>query len=254
MFTQVRKAIQPKLAFKDSFSKSSLPKEYGKTLLAATPMSSVPIGPLSAGMAKLLQVLPPVAAQVVFLAPMQTMREFKRNGTTGGVSPLPYTAMALNGYLWTIYGGLNNDPTIMLANVSGFILGTYYMSTYATYRPKDVSMTPHYAVGATVMSAAALAAVALPVETAIPLIGFTACAVVVVMFSGPLASIQTVLKEKSTASIPFSFTLATVVNCVSWAAYGYLVINDPFVWGPNTVGLAAGLVQLGLFAKFGFKK
>jgi len=103
-------------------------------------------------------------------------------------------------------------------------------------------------------SVATAASLYLPAETAAPIVGLEACAVVMVMFSGPLTTIKTVLKEKSTASLPFAFTMATIVNCVAWTGYGALVINDPLVYIPNSVGLMAGLVQLGLFARFGFHK
>ena len=31
-----------------------------------------------------------------------------------------------------------------------------------------------------------------------------------------------------------------------------LVIDDPFVWFPNVLGLGSGIAQLALFAKYGF--
>ena len=42
---------------------------------------------------------------------------------------------------------------------------------------------------------------------------------------------------------------ATLFNAASWSGYGYLVANDPMIWGPNSLGLVAALVQMGLFAK-----
>ena len=97
------------------------------------------------------------------------------------------------------------------------------------------------------------------------------------MFSGPLAVIkvrgktskifvcisnvkrnfvrsQEVIETKSTKSLPFPMAVATVVNCSLWASFGGLVIHDPFIWAPNILGLASGLTQLGLFAKYGFAK
>jgi hypothetical protein len=38
------------------------------------------------------------------------------------------------------------DPTIALPNVSALLLGSYYVSTFAKYKPDDFSMTPYYAV------------------------------------------------------------------------------------------------------------
>eukprot|EP01052_Picozoa_sp_SAG31_P026681 SAG31_NODE_2436_length_5700_cov_13.780396_3_plen_196_part_00 len=38
------------------------------------------------------------------------------------------------------------------------------------------------------------------------------------------------LLQQDTSSIPFKFSLATLVNCSVWTAFGVLVVNDPMVW------------------------
>ena len=78
------------------------------------------------------------------------------------------------------------------------------------------------------------------------------CAVVVAMFSGPLMVIKEVIDTKSTKNLPFPMAIATVVNCSLWLGFGLLVIDDPFVWFPNVLGLGSGIAQLALFAKYGF--
>eukprot|EP01059_Diplonema_ambulator_P034070 TRINITY_DN7455_c1_g1_i4.p2 TRINITY_DN7455_c1_g1~~TRINITY_DN7455_c1_g1_i4.p2 ORF type:complete len:120 (+),score=38.63 TRINITY_DN7455_c1_g1_i4:32-391(+) len=62
-----------------------------------------------ANVVTLLQVAPPVCAQVLFLSPLATMKEIKAAGTTGGMPMLPYTMMACNGFLWMTYGALTGD-------------------------------------------------------------------------------------------------------------------------------------------------
>jgi hypothetical protein len=44
---------------------------------------------------------------------------------------------------------------------------------------------------------------------------------------------------------------ATLFNAASWAGYGFLVAGDAMIWGPNSMGLVAALVQMALFAKYG---
>jgi hypothetical protein len=39
-----------------------------------------------------------------------------------------------------------------------------------------------------------------------------------------------------------------------WSSYGGLVAFDPYIYGPNVLGLAATVVQLSLFAKYGIHK
>ena len=83
-------------------------------------------------------------------------------------------------------------------------------------------------------------------------LGYLGCAVVVAMFSGPLMVIKEVIDTKSTKNLPFPMAIATVVNCSLWLGFGLLVIDDPFVWFPNVLGLGSGIAQLALFAKYGF--
>ena len=82
-------------------------------------------------------------------------------------------------------------------------------------------------------------------------VGYIGIVLVVIMFSGPLATIQTVFRTKSTASLPPLFTAASFLNCLLWSLYGALVIHDPFIWGPNSAGLVASMAQIGLFAIYG---
>ena len=179
------------------------------------------------------------------------MRQFKADGTTGDVSPIPYAAMAANGFAWTTYGYLGGDYTIITANVSGCLLGLYYCQQFYQYRSPAAVVLPYYGGGAAFCASAAAAAAMLPTAQAQTLIGYGGVAVCLAMFSGPLASIQAVIRDKSAASIPFAFTLASTANCTLWTSYGALVIHDPFVYGPNGLGLVASIVQLGLLARFG---
>jgi uncharacterized protein with PQ loop repeat len=198
-----------------------------------------------------LQVLPPVACQVVFFAPLETMKTIKENGTTGNLPLVPYVSMAINGVLWMVYGGLVGQPTIWAPNISGAIFGSYYWYTYAKYCPPSFPMKTYYAVGtgaiASIFGIATLCEPAL----AINLLGMGGNVVVVAMFGGPLVAIQTVLREKNTKSLPFGMCIATFINCTLWTSYGLFVTHDPYVWFCNGLGLISSIVQLGLFARFG---
>ena len=90
-------------------------------------------------------------------------------------------------------------------------------------------------------------------DTAVNGIGTLGCFVIVAMFGGPLSAIQHVIKQQSTESLPFPMAVATTANCVLWFLYG-LVAGDVFVYGPNVLGLCSGLLQLALFATYGFSK
>eukprot|EP00967_Tisochrysis_lutea_P000282 scaffold387_cov31-Tisochrysis_lutea.AAC.1 len=168
---------------------------------------------LSAGLTQFLQVSPPLAAQVLFLSPMQAMSHFKAEKTTGSVSALPYAAMAANGVAWTTYGALGSDATIMLANIPPALLGSYYCYTFYQYRSPDAVTLPYFGGAALFSGGVGLAAAMLPTTSAQLVIGYAGVAVCTVMFAGPLAAIKTVLAQRSAESLPLAYTLAGVANC-----------------------------------------
>jgi len=209
-------------------------------------------GVVSAVMQKFLSISTPMASQILFLSPLAAMKKFRKEGTKEA-SAIPYAAMVANGAAWCAYGALAPTPdlTIMLANVGGIIFGAYYCVTFWKYMG-SASDGPQVISGSLAMVAAIVAAAGLlPAKVAHELIGFAGVALGVLMFSGPLASVQVILRDCSASSLPIGFTLATVANCLLWVAYGALSIHDPLVWGPNVAGLVASAMQLGLYLKYG---
>lgn len=67
----------------------------------------------------------------------------------------------------------------------------------------------------------------------------------VILFASPLSTAYEVISTANAASIYAPLTATQVTNCLSWTIYG-LVIGDIWVWGPNGMGLALGLMQLAL--------
>jgi hypothetical protein len=54
---------------------------------------------------------------------------------------------------------------------------------------------------------------------------------------------------------PFTVVFqATFVNATMWTGYGTLVAFDPYIYVPNMLGLAASIIQLSMFAKYGIHK
>ena len=149
----------------------------GKGVLATSPAAAV--SPL---LAKFLMVAPPLAAQVVFLAPMGAMRTFKKEKTTGAVSPINLAAMCVNGIVWISYGAMRSDPTIWAPNITAFLFGSYYLYTFNQYKAKGVSMTPSLAgVAAASLATGGVIATFDP-ATAGDIIGHAGIGIVAVMF------------------------------------------------------------------------
>ena len=162
-----------------------------------------------------LQVSTPLASQVLFLSPLQAMSKFRLEGT-GDASALPYAAMVVNSAAWCFYGALASpapDLTILLSNVGGVVFGLYYCATFLRHMSTG-SDAPQLFVGALAVVGAILAAAAqLPAESAHEVIGYAGVSFSVLMFSGPLASVQAILRDCSATSLPLGFTFATVLNC-----------------------------------------
>ena len=200
---------------------------------------------------RFLQVATPVASQVLFLSPLGVIDEFQKEGTRDA-SALPYAAMVANGAAWCAYALLVDpaDLTIFAANAGGVFFGLYYCWTFHRHM-SDESDGPRLFAGAlAVCVLLATAGAFLPAATAHALTGYAAVGFCVLMFGGPLASGHAILRTCSAAALPLGFTLATVLNCALWWAYGF-AIHDPLVWGPNVAGLVASAAQLGLYAKYG---
>jgi len=240
----------------------------GATATAAAASTAEPLlslGPTSVwllesciGVGSVKMGLPGVAAQVFFLSPIPTFREIMSSGTTGKLPMLPFSSMLTNGFLWTTYGILNANPAIWAPNVPAFVLGVIYTGIFAKAAPAGANWLPGTVpmhVGGAALSCAAITAAAtmLDTPTAITALGWAGTTVVIVMFSGPLAAMKTVIETKSTKSLPFSMTVASFICTSLWTTYG-LYLDDFFIWFPNGLGLVSSFVQFGLFAKYGFHK
>ena len=74
------------------------------------------------------------------------------------------------------------------------------------------------------------------------------------MFGGPLAAMRTVIREKNTLALNLGFTLVVNLNCNLWFIYAYFVLNDPFIYVQDGIGLLLTTVQLALFARYGVSR
>ena len=97
------------------------------------------------------------------------------------------------------------DPTVLVPNLSGALLGAYYTKAFVAHAP--TLPTPTLLGGGLVVAASAATAAMLPAAEAAPLIGYLGCGLAVILMASPLATMATVLREKSTAAMPFVTSL-----------------------------------------------
>ena len=82
-----------------------------------------------------------------------------------------------------------------------------------------------------------------------PYLGLLSSSMSVLYCAAPLSTAVTVIKTKSTDSLPFNLILATITMTGSWSMYG-LIIRDNFVIVPNLLGFFISTAQMSLFAMF----
>ena len=202
---------------------------------------------------RFLQCATPLASQVLFLSPLSAMGSFRAEGT-GDSSSMPYAAMVANGAAWCVYAVTSSpspDMTILLANLGGVIFGLAYCWTYRAHMSPGSDAPVLFPAALAVVCGLLAAAATLPAEVAHEVAGYAGVSASVLMFSGPLASVQAILRDCSAKSLPIGFTVAAAANCALWTAYGVFAIEDPLVWGPNLAGLVASATQLALYSKYG---
>ncbi|EGD77807.1 hypothetical protein PTSG_08897 [Salpingoeca rosetta] len=200
----------------------------------------------------LLQVSGPAFFLSLQLSGSVATRQIIKEKSVGKLSILPSLSLFTNCVIWTWYGHLIGDMTVMLPNVSGAIFGAAYTAVYLKYTTQ--SQAKLLAGSSAIIAAVTGAALALPTEQVVPYIGLTGDVLAVILMASPLATIRTVLAEKSTKAMPFATSLATFFNGACWSGYGFVVMGDPLIWVPNALGFLAASVQMTMFMRFGIHR
>ncbi|KAG8222431.1 hypothetical protein J437_LFUL008429 [Ladona fulva] len=77
--------------------------------------------------------------------------------------------------------------------------------------------------------------------------GVIVTCLMMLLLASPLFSLGTVIKTKSTATLPFPLILSGTLVTFLWLLYG-IIIENAFIMFQNVMGLSLLLVQLSLFA------
>ncbi|XP_071483724.1 sugar transporter SWEET1-like [Diadema antillarum] len=184
----------------------------------------------------------------LFLTGIQICMKIRSQGNTQNISVFPFVAAVVNTILWTKYGVLTEDMTVILTNGVGIVLQILYIIIYYlnTNDKKDVHSKLLYAALIVYPTLGAIKFVTMTTETAIHYIGLIAACGSVVMYGSPLSVVSQVVRTKSTESLPFSLSFAGFVVSIQWFLYGR-VVQDSFIQLPNFLGMLLGALQLALF-------
>lgn len=207
----------------------------------------IDIGPVQLG-------LPGLISLCMFLNPLvEAISKIRRDRMVGKLPLLPYSAMVAAGMIWTTYGWLNGNTSLVICNSVSVIFGLYYCWVYCTFCPVGADWLPYkrevHFGGMIVAGVWSLVLLSWSESFVLGISGNVLC---VVMFGGPLAAVKTVIAESNTRSLPFGFTCVVTLNGGAWMIYSLAFLHDPMVFCPNCIGFLLGLAQLSLFARYGF--
>lgn len=213
-----------------------------------------------------LQVAGPMFFVFLQFSSLQTAWKINMQKSVGNFSIIPFASLFTNCIIWTLYGLLKHDSTVLLPNLSGAIVGAYCMFIYDTnFKLSDTTLETVLTSTANQLSPTLLhyyllvvAICALNIYFAIQrqteIIGYIGCLLAVILSASPLAVIRTVLREQNTSSMPFTTSLVTWLNNLSWILYGKLIANDKLIYAPNILAACFSSLQLLLFIKFGIHR
>lgn len=196
----------------------------------------------------ILQCAGPILFIALQLSCVSTANGIIRMKSVRQLSSVPFVSLLVCGYYWTIYGSMKNDMTVMLPNASAMAAAVYCMWAYYLYAKSKPSTL--YWGSAVLIAIATL----LAWQRHVQLIGMIGCALSVAVSGSPLVVVRTVIRERSTAALPFSISMVAWLNAACWVAYGYLLAEDVLIYGPNLLSFLLATLQLLLFVVYGFPK
>lgn len=193
--------------------------------------------------AKTLSVAGPACFLAIQGSSIQTALMIKANESVGKLSSLPFISLFTNCAVWTMYGLRVQDKTVMVPNLIGVFSGMFCAAIYNIYA--HVKPLGLYTAAAIIITFCTLA------STSTTAIGSIGCALAVATIGSPLATITTVVRDRSTETMPFITSLMMWLNSLSWLSYGLFISKDVMIYGPNAVGLFLASIQMAMYVKYG---
>jgi solute carrier family 50 (sugar transporter) len=154
---------------------------------------------------------------------IRTALQIIQDKSVGPLSAFPFVSLLTNCVIWSYYGMLKSDMTVLVPNAIGVFTGAGCIAGYHRFATiKPVSM---YACAAALIAFSTV----LAAQGNYKLLGSLGCVVAVILTGSPLATLKTVIKDRSTAALPVATSTAGWLNACSWSLYGILVAHDPMV-------------------------
>eukprot|EP01108_Squamamoeba_japonica_P008353 TRINITY_DN740_c0_g1_i2.p1 TRINITY_DN740_c0_g1~~TRINITY_DN740_c0_g1_i2.p1 ORF type:complete len:213 (-),score=32.48 TRINITY_DN740_c0_g1_i2:434-1072(-) len=164
---------------------------------------------------------------------------------------LPYLSLLLNCAVWSLYGWLSAQRTIVAVNAFGLVTASICISVYLRNSAPLARARYEQHTMAALLGVLLLFGLGVWDHVmAVQVVGLVASMLSIAVFASPLAQLAHVVRTRDTSSLSFVLALASAAASASWTAFGYLV-QDSHVLLPNALGLALSIAQLSLFVFFG---
>lgn len=173
--------------------------------------------------------------------------EIIRDKNIRKLSIIPFITIFVNCTIWVFYGSLRHQYSIIVSNAIGIIVGIISTISFLFF-----SMYPappfYFAIGFVIILIASIFAFLNNAEV----VGLISVCLSILVYGSPLSTIQTVIIEKSTRSMPLDVSLAAFLSSFSWTLYGWFRVHDSIIFYPSILGLVLGVIQVSLYWIYDF--
>lgn len=196
---------------------------------------------------KALSVTATASTFGLFLSGLQICQRIRQRGTTDGTSVAPFLLTLISCTCWFGYGELRNDETVLFVNAVGFIVqALYFMYYYKKTRIKTqlkrlaamevlICITTYWFVRSNYTQ-----------DVKENVLGLICMILNVSSIGSPLLDVGTVIRTKSTESLPFLLCAGNLTCSLLWLCYGH-VVDDFYMKVPNSIAVIISAFQLSLF-------
>lgn len=82
------------------------------------------------------------------------------------------------------------------------------------------------------------------VPIAVAIVGYTCIVTCLLYYFAPLTAALEIIKNKDAAGLHLPMVVSNLITSTVWAAYGFIFIGDPVVFGPNMFAVALSCCQM----------
>ncbi|XP_031632150.1 sugar transporter SWEET1-like [Contarinia nasturtii] len=197
-----------------------------------------------------------IATYLHQLSAFAICNSIRKQKSTVGFSIIPFLVGTVISIIFLRFGLILNDTTTLHVNLIGTALNLGYVCYYFYYtnNVKDKTLAWIQIGYASAFVAAVFLYTYIENPKDLPFrYGLILTGVLFYFVGSPMLHLGEIIRNKSTAGMPFPIILSGTLISFLWFLYG-VVTREYFVIFQNAVFLLMNAVQLSLFAVYGFPK